>query len=199
VDRKVNTHEPDIMTSLNDTAIRYNTDKRSHGYLPIYERLFEPFRFLDGVTVMEIGVLGGESLRLWHRWFPKGRIIGVDNRLPDGTLESLTADGIMVHLENQGDEVAMDALGAAYKPQIVIDDAGHQSSPQIACLKALWPHVAPGGLYIVEDLQSNDRDEAERLLRHLEGWTRQVHRPGQAPWGVASVHHWPGLAVIAKA
>ena len=38
---------------------------------------------------------------------------------------------------------------------VVIDDGSHLPSDQIASIEFLWPHVATGGCYIVEDLHSN--------------------------------------------
>jgi len=35
---------------------------------------------------------------------------------------------------------------------LIIDDASHALAHQLASLEALWPKLAPGGIYIVEDL-----------------------------------------------
>ena len=44
--------------------------------------------------------------------------------------------------------------GLPLPPQLdlIIDDAAHVLAHQVAALEALWPKLAPGGIYIVEDL-----------------------------------------------
>lgn len=35
---------------------------------------------------------------------------------------------------------------------IIIDDGSHVGRMQLEAFESLWPHLAPGGVYIVEDL-----------------------------------------------
>jgi len=44
----------------------------------IYDRYFSDFSD-RGVTLLELGVHTGESLKVWASYFPRGSIIGVDN------------------------------------------------------------------------------------------------------------------------
>jgi hypothetical protein len=36
------------------------------------------------ITLLEVGIHKGGSLRLWHDYFPRGQIVGVDLKLPIG-------------------------------------------------------------------------------------------------------------------
>ena len=55
------------------------TDKNNpHSYFSTYDKYFEPYLNKD-INVLEIGVLFGESLKLWsHRFTPDSMIIGID-------------------------------------------------------------------------------------------------------------------------
>ena len=35
---------------------------------------------------------------------------------------------------------------------VIIDDGSHVGRMQLEAFRSLWPHLAPGGVYIVEDL-----------------------------------------------
>src|SRR5215469_825427 len=71
--------------NLNKLAYHFGTDKwGSHWYTQHYQRYFEPFRRRP-INLLEIGVGGYEdsrqgrqSLRMWKRFFPKARIVGID-------------------------------------------------------------------------------------------------------------------------
>src|SRR5699024_12687992 len=71
--------------NLSRIAVRHRSDKwGAHRYAPHYERHLSRFRDRQ-ITFVEIGVggyhdpdLGGESLRMWKRFFPRALIHGVD-------------------------------------------------------------------------------------------------------------------------
>lgn len=41
---------------------------------------------------------------------------------------------------------------------IIVDDGGHTMVQQLTSLEHLWPAVKPGGLYVIEDLQTSFLD-----------------------------------------
>ena len=71
--------------SLTKLAQIYNTDKwGAHFYTPHYQRHLSKFKYKK-IKLLEIGIggyddprKGGESLRMWNRYFPFGTIYGVD-------------------------------------------------------------------------------------------------------------------------
>src|ERR1035437_6331525 len=62
---------------LDRIALQFGTDKFVHGYTPYYERHLGLLRF-EPITLLEIGVWDGASLRTWEAWMPEAQIIGVD-------------------------------------------------------------------------------------------------------------------------
>jgi len=60
----------------------YDSDKIKHGYLGLYDPVLAPWIGKE-ITLLEVGVHRGESLRLWRDYFPHGTIIGIDRCLPE--------------------------------------------------------------------------------------------------------------------
>ncbi|UCE34584.1 MAG: hypothetical protein JSV40_01285, partial [Deltaproteobacteria bacterium] len=57
-----------------EISVEKGTDKSSlHGYHPRYEAHFGPLRG-KSLSLLEIGVQSGASLRLWEEYFPKASI-----------------------------------------------------------------------------------------------------------------------------
>ena len=48
-----------------------------HKYIENYDSIFRDFRYKI-ISVMEIGVQEGYSLRMWRDYFARARIIGID-------------------------------------------------------------------------------------------------------------------------
>jgi len=141
---------------LSELAARFGSDKwGGRWYTPHYQRHFEPYRELP-VKVLEIGIggydaidAGGESLRMWKHYFRRGLIYGLDIFEKTGVEESR----LRVVQGDQGDEAFLDSLGRELGPfDIIIDDGSHMSHHVLASFNALFPHVKPGGIYVVEDL-----------------------------------------------
>ena len=58
---------------------QYNTDKwTDHHYVQeLYEPEFQPFQDKE-INFLEIGVLMGESMKLWSKYFPNVNLYGID-------------------------------------------------------------------------------------------------------------------------
>src|SRR5439155_1146324 len=90
----------------------YDTDKIQHHYLEVYDPILAPW--VDGeLTLLEIGIHRGGSLKLWRDYFPHGRIIGIDLKLPKNFLPG---ERVQVFEGSQADtgflsEVAMKSSG----------------------------------------------------------------------------------------
>ena len=92
---------------------------------------------------------------------------------------------------------------------LVIDDASHVYEPTLASFETLFPHLRPGGLYIIEDWQWSYSDEPPPSLADAEPVARLVHEAldavgrrgaGSSRGGepVRSVTVAPGFAAIEK-
>jgi hypothetical protein len=144
---------------LAELALRFGSDKWGlHFYTPLYERHFAPLRDRP-LTVLELGVggfddprAGGGSLQLWRRYFHRAVIAGID------IAEKTAMDDCRVRTfrGSQADPAFLDAvLARTGPPDIVIDDGSHRCADVIASLRHLFPRLRPGGLYVIEDLQTS--------------------------------------------
>ena len=145
---------------LTQLANKYASDKGNrafgrHYYTRIYHQLFTHLRHRP-ITLLEIGLLHpgdtrhatSPSLRMWRDYFPNARLIGFD--INDFSSVSLPNCRIL-----QGDMSSREDLSQLFTLgpfDIVIDDASHASPHQQIALACLFPHVRPGGLYFIEDL-----------------------------------------------
>jgi hypothetical protein len=125
--------------------VRFATDKITHGYLPAYLRIAAELG--PAARVCEVGVQHGHGLDLFQALFPAGTVAGVDAnpdcRWPDGTIKIVASQDdphLFVHLGN---------YSAAW--DLIVDDASHRGRLTAATFGLLWPLVAPGGFYVVED------------------------------------------------
>ena len=144
--------------SLTALGEAHGTDKLFHGYLPLYEKHLPQ----DVTSLLEIGVFGGKSLRMWRDRFPGARIYGLD--VDPGCQKHATA-GIDITIGSQDDPVVLEALAQkAGGFDVVIDDGSHVNELTIASFEALWPHTRR--LYVIEDLECS----YVNLTPHVAGW-----------------------------
>jgi hypothetical protein len=135
------------MKTLDELGRHHGTDKVSHGYLPHYEKRFAGLR-KEAVTVLEIGVAGGASLRMWRDYFERGIIHGVDCDSGAAVFEHRMTTWV----GRQEDAGLMDAVGSGTGPiDIIIDDGSHCAKDHLASFKVLWHHLKVGGWYCIED------------------------------------------------
>lgn len=136
----------------------YKTDKRGHDYLEKYQMHFSSLRF-KRINLLEIGVggyddpnAGGNSLRMWKKYFPFGRVHGID--IVDKS--SLSERRIQIHQGSQTDLPFLESVMEKVLPvTIIIDDGSHISKDVITTFKFLFPKLKKGGWYVVEDIQTS--------------------------------------------
>lgn len=140
--------------SLNAIGLKYGTDKSSsgHNYLDFYETFFAPLRHKQ-LTILEIGVFEGASLRTWQEYFPKSKIIGADI-LP--ATKRFERDRILIEVLDQSNIDDLTRVSVKHGPfDIVIEDGSHMWDHQITSLRTIFPFLKNDGIYVVEDLQTN--------------------------------------------
>lgn len=145
---------------LNKLAFEYSrhTGKvsfRWSSYIPVFERSLIQYRD-QPITMLEIGVLNGGSLELWAKYFSNARLIlGCDTN-PD--CANLRFDDPRIHLAiGDATQEAVAERLARLSPtfDLVIDDGSHQSRDIIRSFAHIFPRLAEGGLYVIEDLHAS--------------------------------------------
>lgn len=139
------------ISSLYASHIGYVSDKWA-SYLPIYDRWFSCYQN-DPIRLLEVGVQNGGSLQIWAEYFTNAKkIIGCDIN-PDCALLAYDDDRIGLVL---GDVKASDVRTQILKHSdvydIIIDDGSHKSADVIKTFQYFYSRLAPGGIYVIEDL-----------------------------------------------
>ena len=206
--------------SLTELAQEYGSDKWGvHRYTPHYEQHFAPFRDRQ-MLVLELGIggyarerEGGASLRMWKSFFPRAQVVGVD--IEDKSF--VDEERITSFQGSQTDARLMRRIRGRFgRPTIVIDDGSHRPPHIKKSFRILFPMLADGGLYVIEDVQTSywpqwkgslDLDDpsttmamVKRLLDGLnhEEFLDDDYQPSYTDEHVTAVHCYHNLVVIEK-
>ena len=159
-----------------------NLNKWEH-YFDIYDENFFKFRNTK-ITILEIGVFRGGSLKMWQNYFgPDTKIIGIDI---DPLCKQYEDNNIKIYIGDQTEENFLQSiLKENDNPDIIIDDGGHTSNQQISSFNFLYENLNLGGIYLVEDTHTSyskdfqDREDnltfteyAKILSDELNDWYR---------------------------
>ena len=92
-------------------------------------------------------MLNGLGLVMLQDMYPGGTVAGVDanpgSHWPDGTIRIVTGQ------DNPALPVILQSYSAHW--DLIIDDASHRGALTQTTFGLLWPLVAPGGFYVIED------------------------------------------------
>ncbi len=149
----------DIYLKLAASGIQ--TDKGSvHSYLPVYEELLAPYR-RAGCKMLEIGLFAGHSMRMWESYFHAGHVYGIDlcdQPLGMADLRPMIAEGTHnIFLMSALDRAPVDRHFAGIQFDVIIEDSSHDMGEQVGIYQNFRDKLAPGGIYIIEDVQDIDR------------------------------------------
>jgi hypothetical protein len=183
---------------LTRLADLYGSDKGNqwptHLYTRIYDKLFKDLRN-NPICLLEIGLLRTDtdarrsanaaegqyplkastapSLAMWRSYFRNATLYGLD--IDD--FSSVKIDGCSILKGDAGSRESLQEVKRTIgRPiDILIDDASHVSHHQQLCFGVLFPSIAPGGMYIIEDLhwqdhrfEKKDAPKTRQLLRQLQ-------------------------------
>jgi hypothetical protein len=141
------------METLTTIFNKYNSDKNTsfHNYCRQYENIFRDFR-TKPLKLLEIGVLQGESLKIWRDVFPNAtNIVGVDINPQCKSYEN-TEKSIFVEIGDATKPDFIKFLNNKYGNfDIIIDDGSHTNKDVILSFESLFPSVNDDGIYLVED------------------------------------------------
>jgi 23S rRNA U2552 (ribose-2'-O)-methylase RlmE/FtsJ len=122
-------------------------------YFDIYERHFSRFRERP-IRMLEIGVFGGGSLKMWQSYFhPESTIVGIDIR---SKCKQYAGGNVHVMIGSQDDEAFLRRVVRKFGPfDIVLDDGSHQNPHVIKSFEVLYPELHETGVYMVEDAHTS--------------------------------------------
>ncbi len=171
-------------------------------YFDVYHGYFAKFAGRN-VNLLEIGIYSGGSLAMWRDYLGPGcRVFGVD--IQEACL-AYQDERTSVSIGDQADRT----FWRRFKDRnpvmdIVIDDGGHLLEQQIVTLEEMLPHLAPGGVYVCEDIHTSQNE----FTSYLHGLvTRLNAKSGPEPsrvtassfqrW-IKAIHFYPYMVVIEK-
>jgi len=145
-------------------------DKGSvHSYIEVYEKLLAPYRF-TAKNILEIGLMSGESLRMWNEYF-SGMVYGMDCSIKpvDGLadLSGVIAEGYNVFLADASNPITVRPLLNKLRFDVIIEDANHDLPQQIKIWETMKPYLSGNAIYIIEDIQ--DIDNTRKFYEQMGG------------------------------
>ena len=145
----------------------YNSDKVStHNYGSFYDSLFER---LKPQALLEIGVYRGASLRAW-RAAGVERVLGVDRDV------NQNCSGLTVLYGNMPEDAETIARRLLLL-DLIIDDGSHLYPDYTATAEVLFDRLRYGGVYVIEDIQTQDSVDALRRAGWIiEDWREKTGR-----------------------
>ncbi len=149
------------MTDLCKIAKRYKTDKVEYGYTIIYSDYFEEMRDKE-LSIFEIGICDGSSLRMWAEYFPKCHVYGMDlaeegsMRISSDLIKSMNKGRTRTFIGDQNKRSDLERCMSVFNSNfdIILDDGHHFQSPQQISLGFLFKYLKSGGTYIIEDVMT---------------------------------------------
>jgi hypothetical protein len=206
--------------NLTELAQHFGTDKYGvHRYTPHYERHLGHLRS-RAFTMLEIGVggysregKGGASLRMWKHFFPKAQILGLD--IQDKSF--VDAPRIKTIQGSQVDEELLVQIVKEHGPlEVIVDDGSHRPEHIRETFRILFPLLADGGIYAIEDTQTSywptwggsealdDPTRTMGLVKSLldglnyEEWADEAYEPTYSDLHVVAVHAYHNLVILEK-
>ena len=173
------------------------------------------------INLLEIGVggyrrpdAGGQSLRMWKHYFPMANIYGLD--LHDKG--ALAEPRIALFRGSQADPEVLDRVADAIgRIDVIIDDGSHRSEHVLASFEHLFPRLAEGGVYAVEDTQTSywadyggnpeDRNDPRTTLGYFKALVDGLNHEEIGPEGprpprfsdrVVALHFYHNLLFVEK-
>ncbi len=122
-------------------------------YLPVYDRYLGPYRDANP-AMLEIGVSFGGSLDMWRRFFgPNAILFGID--VNPACAERVVAPNQVRIGSQDNPHFLNEVVNEMGRLDIVLDDGSHVGRHQEISFRTLFPKLAAGGIYMIEDLHTS--------------------------------------------
>jgi hypothetical protein len=112
------------------------------------------------LNILEIGYWKGDSLKLWHDFFPNAVIHVVENNNSKGGLPQGISERSIIYNQDAYNKAFVDSLPDNFF-DYVIDDGPHTLISQKQVTGLYLPKIKSGGKLIIEDIQNEYKDIAE--------------------------------------
>ena len=164
--------------------------------------------------MLEIGVYRGGGLELLRHYLgDQAVIVGIDI---DQEAARVAGDDFAVEIGDQEDPEFLARVADRHGPfDIVIDDGGHSMRQQITSVEVLFPLLADGGVYIVEDCHTSywpstrtpaiasgrSSDGSSERIDDLHAYHHSLEQELPAPWAtsLSGLHVYDSIVVLDKA
>lgn len=157
---------------ISEQLTAFGSDKcTDHSYGQFYDDLFAR---LKPKRILEVGVYHGASAKAWCSLDHVERFVGVDKKDPGGLPEKCT----VIEATTPDFREIVNQLDALPPFDLIIDDGSHTPLDQIAAAFVLLQFLAPGGVYVVEDIA---HDKTASIFREA-GWRIMDLRSEKNRW-----------------
>lgn len=145
-----------------EAAVRHGTDKVR--YMRYYWSHMRKW-LQSPISILELGVFHGASVRMFAELFPQAKIHGIDiNR---ECSKHASPPQINIHIGSQVDQRFLSGVVSSMgSVDVVIDDGSHMMDHMKTSFDILFQRLNPGGLYVVEDLGCCYMQQFGGELRH---------------------------------
>lgn len=137
--------------------------------IAFYEGLFASVR-LKPIVVLVLVDEDWHDVAVWHDFFPEARIVAARRGTPQAVPERFTAR-LRVETGDHADPAFLEDLAARLAavpaPTVIADHRARGSRGHVACLRALYGRLAPGGIYLIADLSLGSDPEPYRFVEGL--------------------------------
>jgi len=174
------------MMTLHDYGLRCGSDKATaHFYCNFYEQ-----RIGTPLNIIEFGVLGGASLKMWKARYPYAKVTGVDindvKPVPGVTI--VKADCTKVHVASM--------LTDDY--DLILDDASHMAADMMQAFELFWPMVVKGGHYVIEDVHAVAYEKYNPTNIDFDAWVKSLGIEHEYFWRMPEDHSDSGTLMFYK-
>lgn len=140
----------DFIKEFEDASQKQTDKVTHHGYQRFYPYFLQKF-IGKGPKILEIGIEYGGSMALWNNYFKNAAIYGIDIQAKPSSFEMRMFQADQSKEEDL--ERVMKEIDS--KLDIIVDDGSHHPKHQLDTFVYLFKHLADGGVYIIEDIETN--------------------------------------------
>ena len=178
---------------LEHLGYKYGSDKSKddHAYVTVYANIFSSKRHTI-FNLTEIGINMGQSLLIWHEYFPKATIYGIDTKI-EPIVRSGFANATRIKLFQCDSLISAQVaqIGLAENSMdIIIDNGLHYRDTQEIVLDHFWRYLKPGGMYIIEDVDAQKGGmDFKEFPEKLKSFTAEIFQDNHVMFVDTAIGH----------